>query len=322
LAYYTKINKSELEKYLKNYSFVDVDNFKGIEEGIENTNYFFKTKSKKYVLTIYENKITERIKSKNLSFFIDLVNFLRKEKFPCPKILYNNNNKQLNSYKNKQFTIIDFVEGKIEKKINLHHCYKLGKTLATLHKKSLKFKKKRKNDFSLNEWDKLIKKKIKLLKKDFFFLKKEIKYIKKNWPKKLSSGIIHGDLFPDNVFFKNNNIVGIIDLSNACNDFFCYDLSICINAWCYENKLNIDKMKNLIKGYNSIRKIKNEEINYLNLFLRASSLRFYLSRLMDSQNKKIPKKYKKNPREYLNKLKYFQSNDVKKLFLENYKWIK
>ena len=81
-------------------------------------------------------------------------------------------------------------------------------------------------------------------------------------------------------------------------------------------------MKNLIKGYNSIRKIKNEEINYLNLFLRASSLRFYLSRLMDSQNKKIPKKYKKNPSEYLNKLKYFQSNDVKKLFLENYKWIK
>ena len=116
-------------------------------------------------------------------------------------------------------------------------------------------------------------------------------------------------------FFKNNNIVGIIDLSNACNDFFCYDLSICINAWCYENRLNIDKMKNLIKGYNSIRKIKIQEIKYLNLFLRASSLRFYLSRLMDSQNKKIPKKYKKNPKEYLKKLKYFQVNDVNNYFL-------
>ena len=206
------------------------------------------------------------------------------------------------------------MNGKIAKKINFQHCYKLGRTLATLHIKSLKFKKKRKNDFSLKEWDKLIKKKIKLSKNESFFLKKEIKYIKKNWPKKLPSGIIHGDLFPDNVFFKNNNIVGIIDLSNACNDFFCYDLSICINSWCYENKLNIDKMKNLVKGYNSVRKLKTQEISYLNIFLRASSLRFYLSRLMDSQNKKIPKKYKKNPKEYLDKLKFFQSNNLTNYF--------
>ncbi len=315
MAYYTKINKLEFKKYLKNYSFGDLYYFKGINEGIENTNYFFKTKYNKCVLTIYENKITERIKEKNLSFFIDLVNFLRKRKFPCPKILYSNNNKQLNFHKKKQYTIIDFVEGKIAKKINFQHCYKLGRTLATLHKKTLNFKKKKKNDFSLNEWDKLIKRKIKLSKNESFFLKEEIKYIKENWPKKLPKGIIHGDLFPDNVFFKDNNIVGIIDLSNACNDFFCYDLSICINAWCYENRLNIDKMKNLIKGYNSIRKIKIQEIKYFNLFLRASSLRFYLSRLMDSQNKKIPKKYKKNPKEYLKKLKYFQVNDVNNYFL-------
>ena len=314
MAYYTKINKSEFKKYLENYSLGNLYYFKGIDEGIENTNYFFRTKSNKSVLTIYDNKITERIKEKNLIFFIDLVNFLRKEKFPCPKILYNNNNKQLNSYKNKQFTIIDFVNGKIAKKINFQHCYKLGRTLATLHIKSLKFKKKRKNDFSLKEWDKLIKKKIKLSKNESFFLKKEIKYIKKNWPTKLPSGIIHGDLFPDNVFFKDSKIIGIIDLSNACNDFFCYDLSICINSWCYENKLNIDKMKNLVKGYNSVRKLKTQEISYLNIFLRASSLRFYLSRLMDSQNKKIPKKYKKNPKEYLDKLKFFQSNNLTNYF--------
>ena len=310
MAYYTKINKEEFQKYLKNYSIGNISYFRGIKEGIENTNYFFKTKSKKYILTIYEKKITERIKEKNLSFFVELINFLIKKNFPCPKIFYNNKNKQLSSYKNKQFTIIDFVEGKIRKKITAQNCYKLGKILALLHKKTSGFKKKRKNDFSLNEWIKLIKK-ISLSKKESFFLKKEIKYIKENWPKKLPSGIIHGDLFPDNVFFKKNNIIGIIDLSNACNDFLCYDLSICINAWCYEKKLNIDKMKNLIKGYNSIRKIKIQEINNLNIFLRASSLRFYLSRLMDSQNKKIPKKYKKNPNEYLNKLKYFQSNNLK-----------
>ena len=147
MAYYTKINKLEFKKYLKNYSFGDLYYFKGINEGIENTNYFFKTKYNKCVLTIYENKITERIKEKNLSFFIDLVNFLRKRKFPCPKILFNNNNKQLNFHKKKQYTIIDFVEGKIAKKINLNNCYKLGKTLAILHKKTLNFKKKKKMIF-------------------------------------------------------------------------------------------------------------------------------------------------------------------------------
>ena len=313
MAYYTKITKGEFQKYIENYPLEKLLYFKGIDEGIENTNYFFKTKSKKYVLTIYENKITERIKEKNLFFFVELINFLRKKEFPCPKILCNKKNKQLSTFRKKQFSIINFVEGKTTKKINNHHCYKLGKILAILHKKTSRFKKKRKNDFSLNEWGNLIKK-IKLSKKNLFFLNEEIKYIKKNWPKKLPAGIIHGDLFPDNVFFKNNNIVGIIDLSNACNDFFCYDLSICINAWCYEKKLNINKMKNLIKGYNSVRKLNAIEINYLNFFLRASSLRFYLSRLMDSQNKKIPKKYKKNPKEYLNKLKYFQSNNLKNYF--------
>tara|TARA_Y100000590_G_scaffold390763_1_gene466855 strand:+ start:1566 stop:2510 length:945 start_codon:yes stop_codon:yes gene_type:complete len=313
LAYYTKITKKEFQKYIQNYSIGELSYFEGIDEGIENTNYFFKTKAQKYVLTIYENKITERIKQKNLSFFIELINFLRKKNFPTPKIISNNKNKQLNTYKKKQFSIVEFIDGKITKKINNQHCYKLGKILATLHKKTLGFKNKRKNDFSLKEWHALTKR-IKLSKKGALFLKEEINYIKKNWPKNLPMGIIHGDLFPDNVFFKNNNIVGVIDLSNACNDFFCYDLSICINAWCYKKNLDINKMKNLIKGYNSVRKLENNEIRNINFFLRVSSLRFYLSRLMDLQNKKIPKKYKKNPKDYLRKLKYFQSNNLKNIF--------
>ncbi|PPR35486.1 MAG: Homoserine kinase [Alphaproteobacteria bacterium MarineAlpha6_Bin4] len=313
MAYYTKITKKEFQKYIQNYSIGELSYFEGIDEGIENTNYFFKTKAQKYVLTIYENKITERIKQKNLSFFIELINFLRKKNFPTPKIISNNKNKQLNTYKKKQFSIVEFIDGKITKKINNQHCYKLGKILATLHKKTLGFKNKRKNDFSLKEWHALTKR-IKLSKKGALFLKEEINYIKKNWPKNLPMGIIHGDLFPDNVFFKNNNIVGVIDLSNACNDFFCYDLSICINAWCYKKNLDINKMKNLIKGYNSVRKLENNEIRNINFFLRVSSLRFYLSRLMDLQNKKIPKKYKKNPKDYLRKLKYFQSNNLKNIF--------
>ena len=313
MAYYTKINKNDFKNYLNNYSLGKIDYFKGINEGIENTNYLFKIKNNKFILTIFENKITERIKNKNLSFFIELINFLIKKKFPCPNIIYNNYEKQLSSYKKKQYTITNFVNGNIKKKNTANDCYQLGKELGLLHIKTKNFKKKRRNDFSLNEWSKLLKK-IKLKKEEINFLNNEIKFLKRNWPKKLPSGIIHGDLFPDNVFFKNKKIIGIIDLSNACYDFFCYDIAICINAWCFEKKINIRKMKLLIKGYNSIRKISTQEIKNLNLFLRASSLRFYLSRLMDLQNKKIPLKYKKNPKEYLNKLKFFQINDLKNYF--------
>ena len=142
MAYYTKINRLEFKNYLKNYSLGNLVSFKGIDEGIENTNYLFKTKLKKYVLTIFENKITERIKEKNLSFFIELINFLIKNKFPCPKIIYNNKKKQLTFYKKKKFTIINFVEGKIIKNITKKHCYKLGTSLALLHKITLKSKKK------------------------------------------------------------------------------------------------------------------------------------------------------------------------------------
>ena len=114
MAYYTKITKKEFQKYIQNYSIGELSYFEGIDEGIENTNYFFKTKAQKYVLTIYENKITERIKQKNLSFFIELINFLRKKNFPTPKIISNNKNKQLNTYKKKQFSIVEFIDGRFE----------------------------------------------------------------------------------------------------------------------------------------------------------------------------------------------------------------
>ena len=314
MAYYTKINKYNLQKHVDQYKIGKLFYFKGIKEGIENTNYFFKTEKGNFVLTIFENKITERIKNKNLTFFIDLIKFLRIKNFPTPSILRGINKKHLINFYNKPSVIVEFITGNNPKNINKNHCYELGKILSVLHKNSLKFKKKKKNNFSLNEWEILIYKKLNLKKNHFLFLKNEIKFLKKNWPKNIPSGIIHGDLFPDNVFFKKNKINGIIDLSNACNDFFCYDLSICINAWCFNKKIDLNKTRNLIKGYSFVRKLQKKEINYFPIFLRASSLRFYLSRLMDSKNKKIPKQYKKNPNEYLKKLKYFQENNLSNFF--------
>lgn len=318
MAYYTKITKNNLQKHIAKYNIGKLYKYVGITDGIENTNYFLKTQKGKFVLTIYENKITERIKNKHLPFFINLINFYKLNKIPCPSILSSRNNKKIINFYNKPSIIFEFVDGKTLNKTNKNNCYKVGKILGLMHKTSIKFNKKKKNDFSFKEWEKIIKKKFNLKTKEKQFLKEEIKFIKNNWPKSLPSGVIHGDLFPDNVFFKKKKINGIIDLSNACTDFFSYDLSICINSWCFEKKLNMEKVKYLISGYNSERKMKKEEIYFLNFFLRASSLRFYLSRLMDSKNNKIPKIYKKNPNDFLKKLKYFQSNDLKDYFLKLY----
>ena len=310
MAVFSPVNKEDLLSFLQKYDIGTLEKFEGILEGIENTNYKITTSKDIFILTIFE----KRVNTEDLPFFINLQNHLAHKNFKCPQPITNKEGKSINILNGKPAVVISFLHGKKAGEATPQHCQQVGSTLSFLHQATKDFKQQRTNGMQQSQWSNLFGECQGIKDHPYMDLIKpieeELLYLDQHWPRNLPQGIIHADVFQDNVFFKDNNIVGIIDLSNACNDFFCYDLSICINAWCYENRLNIDKMKNLIKGYNSIRKIKIQEIKYLNLFLRASSLRFYLSRLMDSQNKKIPKKYKKNPKEYLNKLKYFQSNQL------------
>ena len=308
MAVYTKIDKKEITFIAKEFNLKKIIKFKGIKNGIENTNYLLKTKYQKYILTIFE----KRVQKKDLPFFMKLMDELNKNSINCPKPLKNIKDKYLTIVKNKPACIVTFLDGKDKKNLNNKNCYDLGKNIGRLHKVSNNIKLYRKNSMSINNLDKLLKS-IKFKSKNIVpnlksILKMNLKEIKKKWPRNLPEGIIHGDLFIDNIFFKKNKFAGFIDFYFSCNDYSMYEIAICINALCFDKKknkffLNNEKVKNLIKGYQKVRKISQREKNALNLLCRAAALRYLLTRIYDYFNTPKTAFIKiKDPNEYFQKL--------------------
>jgi len=307
MAVYTKINKKDISYINKKFNLEKFINFQGIKQGIENTNYLLRTKNKKFILTIFE----KRVSKKEIPFFLKLMDRLNNSKINCPKPLRTINGNYLIKLKNKTACIVSFLEGKDKKKLNSKNCFEIGKIIAQMHLATKKIKLFRKNSMSIKNLDPLLKsikfksKKSNNLEK---FLVNNLKNIKKNWPKKLPKGIIHGDLFIDNIFFKKNKLSGIIDFYFAGNDFFMYEIAICINALCFDKKnskfkINKKKIKNLIKGYESIKKISLKEKKSLNILCKGAAIRYLLTRLYDYSNTPKTALIKiKNPNEYYQKL--------------------
>ena len=307
MAVYTKINQKEINIINKNFNIDKVISFKGIKQGIENTNYLLKSKKKKYILTIFEKRVLQ----KEIPFFMKLMDNLNNSKINCPKPLKTRNNKYLIKLKNKTACIVSFLEGKDKKKLNINDCYKVGKTIARMHVVTNTMKLNRKNSMGIKNL-KLLLESIKFKSKKFsnlkVFLNNNLKDINKNWPKQLPKGIIHGDLFIDNIFFKKNKLSGIIDFYFAANDYFMYEIALCINALCFDHKkrkfhLNKKKIKNLIKGYESVKKISMKEKKSINILCRGAALRYLLTRLYDYSNTPKTALIKiKDPNEYYQKL--------------------
>ena len=307
MAVYTKINKKDLSIINKIFDKKKFVSFKGIKQGIENTNYLIRTRNEKFILTIFEKRVSKN----EIPFFMKLMDQLNVSKINCPKPLKNNNDKYLIKLKGKTACIVSFLKGKDKKNLNLKNCYDVGKMVAQMHLSTKKIKLYRKNSMGLKNLYPLLNS-IKFKSKKFNnlekFLKINFKDIKKKWPKKLPSGIIHGDLFIDNIFFNKNKLSGIIDFYFAANDYFMYEIAICVNALCFDKSknrfiLNKKKVKNLIKGYESIKNISNKEKNSLNILCRGAALRYFLTRLYDYTN--TPKTALimiKDPREYYQKL--------------------
>ena len=309
MAIYTKISRNDIISIEQKFNLGKIISFKGIKKGIENTNYLIRTKNNKYILTIFE----KRVQKKDLPFFMSLMDKLNNHKINCPKPQKSKKGNYLVNIKNKPASIVSFVEGKEKNKLKIKDCYEIGKNIAKLHMTAKKIKLYRKNSMSLNSWPKLLKKigkksnKIDVNLNDL--MKTSLKNIRKRWPKKLSSGIIHGDLFIDNIFFKNNKFYGYIDFYFSSNDFLIYEIAICINALCFDKKnrkfiFNKKKSKNLLKGYSSLRKLSQDEKNSLNVLCRGAALRYLLTRTYDYLNTPKSAIIKiKNPREYIQKLK-------------------
>ena len=240
-----------------------------------------------------------------------LMDRLNSLKINCPKPLQNKDGKYLIRLKNKTACIVSFLQGKDKKVLNLKNCYDLGKVIAKIHLSTSKIKLFRKNSMNVKKLNPLLKSlrfKSKKLANIDNFLKINFDDIKKKWPKKLPSGIIHGDLFIDNIFFKNDKVSGIIDFYFAANDFFMYEIAICINALCFDKtnskfKINKKKIKNLIMGYESVKKISLKEKKSLNILCRGAAMRYFLTRLYDYTNTPKTALIKiKDPREYYQKI--------------------
>ena len=277
MAVYTKISIDELNLFLSKYSIDNINEFSGIKGGTSNSNYLLTADNKKFILTIFE----ERTNQENLPFYFDLMNHLNAHDIKCPEVIKDKQGNFSNSIKQKHAVITSFLTGSSLEKIKPIHCSNLGLTIAKMHNASEKLNIKRENELGFDKLGIIIEKlktykkhiddeKLKFIEDEFLFLSREIS-------KDLPSGIIHADLFPDNIFFEENNLTGIIDFYFSCNDFYAYEIAICLNAWCFEdsnNEFNPTKAKYLLGSYNQERKFSIEEVEALPLLARASALRY------------------------------------------------
>ena len=313
MAVYTKLNKSEIEEIISLYKLKNLEFFAPIEEGIENTNYVIIANKKKYILTIFE----KRVKEQDLPFFCELISLLNKSGFKCPLPLLNLENSPISTFKRKKLTILTFISGKSKENLSNENCEDIGKEAAKLHLLTSNFKIHRKNALSIESWRNMfenIKDKCIKIHKDLpNLIEANLKDIEKNWPSNLPSGIIHADLFKDNIIFENNKVSGIIDFTFSCNDFYALEIAICFNALCFDGvksnlSFNVTKAKKFIDGYSSIRKLSDQERNSIKILSQGAALRFLLTRVFDAINTVEGALVKiKDPIEYLKRLEFHKN---------------
>ena len=313
MAVYTKVSPEEAAEFLRAYDIGTLAELTGIRQGVENSNYYLSTNKGRFVLTLYEKRVAEE----DLPFFIALMEHLAQKNLPSPLPIKTTQGRALNHIAGRPAALTSFLYGRAVTRITSTECAALGKALASMHVAVSDFKMKRVNSLSLPGWEKLF-----LLTKERAnevysgladILGSELAYLKAHWPKNLPSGIIHADLFPDNVLFDGAQLCGLIDFYFACDDFFAYDLAICLNAWCFESNngaFNITKARALMAGYEAVRPLTKEEKEALPLLSRGSAIRFILTRLYDWINQVPGALVKpKDPTHYVMRLQFHK--DVK-----------
>ena len=308
MAVYTKIDNKDLLTLSNKYELGKILKSVGIKKGIENTNYLLKTNKKKFILTIFE----KRVQKKDLPFFMNLMEKLNQKKIICPKPLRNSNGKHLSKIKKKPAGIVTFLNGTDKTNLDYKNCFDIGKNIAKFHKVTAKIKLYRENSMSVKKLTGLLKsikfKSNKISSKLKPTLNLCLKDIKSQWPKKLPNGIIHGDLFIDNIFFNKNKFSGFIDFYFSSNDYLMYEIAICINSLCFDKKrnsfkMNHKKVKSLIDGYETVRSFTKKEKDALNILCRGAALRYLLTRIYDYLNTPKDALIKiKDPNEYFQKL--------------------
>jgi len=311
MAVYTEVSDAELETFLRDYDIGQAESFKGIAEGVENTNYVLTTtrgqERGQYMVTLYE----KRVDPKDLPFFLGLMDHLAERGINCPRPIHGCDGQALRTLAGKPAAITSFLQGMWPRRTAVKHCGPVGEALAALHLAGRDFALKRRNALSVAGWRPLFEGSRAhiepALAKE---LAAELDFFEANFPRGLPAGVIHADLFNDNVFFLNERLSGIIDFYFACNDFLAYDVAICLNAWCFEpdNAFNATKARALLQGYDKVRRLGDDERTALPLLARGSALRFMLTRLYDWVHTPADALVKrKDPNEYLAKLRFHRA---------------
>ncbi|WP_439273401.1 homoserine kinase [Pseudochrobactrum sp. HB0163] len=307
MAVYTDINEIELAAYLEQYDIGTLLSFKGIAEGVENSNFLLRTTAGNFILTLYE----KRVDRNDLPFFIRLMQHLAAHGIECPQPVMQKNGETIGELAGRPSAIVTFLEGMWLRKPAAEHCYALGAAMAQMHLVGQSFPMQRENSLTLKDWRPLWEKCMADADAVESGLRlqteADLGYLEQNWPADLPRGIIHADLFPDNVFFIGQRLSGIIDFYFACSDMLAYDLAICLNAWCFERDFsyNLTKGTALLRGYNSVRPLDEKEREALPVLCRGAAMRFMLTRLYDWIN--VPADSfvtKKDPMEYLRRMRF------------------
>jgi len=309
MAVYTEVSDEELAAFLAEYDLGAVIACKGIAEGVENSNYLLQTERGTYILTLYEKRVARA----DLPFFLALMDHLAREGIACPTPVHGKDGLALRELSGRPAAIVSFLKGLWPRRIEPRHTARLGQALAELHLAGLSFKERRANALGVKNWRPLFeasKARAPEVRAGLAQeLAAELASLEAEWPQALPEGIIHADLFPDNVFFLGEELSGIIDFYFACSDFLAYDLAICLNAWCFEadGSFNVTKARYLLASYSKRRTLSGEEMAALPILARGSAMRFLLTRLYDWLNHPPGAFVKpKDPLEYLAKLRFHQ----------------
>ncbi|HSM95063.1 MAG TPA: homoserine kinase [Rhizomicrobium sp.] len=309
MAVYTDVSFEDLEKLLTGYDIGNPRSFKGIAEGVENSNFHLQTDRGGYILTLYE----KRVSAKDLPFFLGLMEHLAMRGIACPQPVRNRTGKNWIELNGKPAALLTFLDGVSLRKPEVSHCGLAGEALAKLHEAGADFTLSRPNALSVNGWKKLASDTQAMadtVQTGVVELIRSTLDEMKDWPSGLPAGIIHADLFPDNVLFMDSKISGLIDFYFACNDALAYDIAIMLNAWCFEQdgSYNITKGKSLLSSYRQNRELTREEINALPILARGAALRFLLTRLYDWLNPDPAALVRpKDPRDYIKRLRFHRN---------------
>lgn len=324
MAVYTDVSDQALDEFLRLYNVGQLLWCKGIAEGVENSNYILATDKGQFILTLYEARVEEN----DLPFFLGLMNHLAENGLETARPVLQNDGAIYSILCEKPAALIEFLDGVAIKAPSNQNLFQLGVATAHFHLKAQSFKIERKNALNLAAWRPLLQKSGEDIDKVapqvtgglLKYLNDELDYLEKNWPQKLPEGVIHADLFPDNVFFMHGELSGIIDFYFACNENYAYELAIIINAWCFEKngELNLTKARAFFRGYQSVKKLSQAELDAMPILCRGAAIRFLLTRLYDWMNVPedalvIPKK----PDEYIRNLGFHQKiSDYKEYGIE------